>query len=408
MRILVLNDDFPEKGGSSPSNVARDLSRGFGRAGHEVHILTSHRKKESPKIIQREHVTSLPISYRESLRHYRCLYSPGISKMLRAQIQSFQPDVVLAHNIHHYLTYDALRIARKITPHVFITMHDVFSFAFHRLNTQKYLDSNGKDMSLSFADHWEAVGMLLNPLRNRMIQSTLRKNVRGIIAVSHALQRALDAHNIQGAHVIHNGIDVRDWQCDERLVDDFQNRFDLQRRKVILFGGRISPDKGTGPLLDALAKIRQEIPEVLLLVAGDKKRWQECVKRAEFKENLSDTVLCTGWLNRDQMKYACFAADIVTVPSLCLDCFPQANLEAMAARKPVIGTIFGGTPEAVVDQVTGFVLDPRDTDIFAKKMTLLLQDESLAKKMGEAGRKRVEEEFSLERQVKKYLELFAH
>ncbi|MBI3336771.1 glycosyltransferase family 4 protein [Candidatus Peregrinibacteria bacterium] len=402
MRILVLNDDLT----GSPANCAQMLNCGFERMGHEVTMLTSHRREKSPEILRKKGLVSLPISYRESLRHYHCLFSPSVSSMIKKEMERIKPNIVHAHNLHRYLTYDALRVACEYTPNVFITLHDVFSFAFHRLNTRKYLDSNGKDVSLRFTDHWKMTGLTFNPLRNLLIRSALRKNVRGIVAVSHALKRALDAHNIQGIRVIHNGIDVQDRHCDERLVDDFKNRFDLHRRKIILFGGRISPDKGTGPLLDVLTKIRHNIPDVLLLVTGDEKRWQECVKRAGYKEDFSDIVRCTGWLNQDQMKYAYVAADIVTVPSLCLDCFPQTNLEAMAARKPVIGTIFGGTPESVLDQVTGFVLDPRDTDLFAQKLSLLLHDETLAKKMGEAGRRRVEEEFSLSKQVDTYLELF--
>ena len=402
MRILAINDALT----GSPANIALMLNAGFERMGHEVTMFTSHRVEESPEIVRKKRLVSIPISYQESLRHYRCLYSPSVSSKFQNEIRCFRPDLVHAHNIHQYLTYDALRIAKMCGANVFMTMHDVFSFAFHRLNTNRFLDSGGADTRLTPFDHIHSAGLQYNPLRNIWIRSIFRRHVKGIVAVSYALERALKQHKFKHTHTIHNGIDLSSWIEDGSNVHAFKTAHNLHNRKVVLFGGRISPDKGTTHLLHTLIKLRHKIPNVLLLVIGDRKRWDECVRTAGIHEDLRNAVHCTGWLSGDDLQAAYYAADIVTVPSLCLDSFPQTNLEAMAARKPVIGTIFGGTSEAVIDQVTGFVLDPRDTDIFAEKVTLLLHNENLAKQMGEAGRKRVEEEFSLEKQVKKYLELF--
>ena len=74
-------------------------------------------------------------------------------------------------------------------------------------------------------------------------------------------------------------------------------------------------------------------------------------------------------------------------------------LEAMASGKPVIGTDTGGTPEIVLNGVTGLLISPKDPSVMAKAMADLLKDQSLARRMGKAGRERVERLFNIEGNV---------
>ena len=78
----------------------------------------------------------------------------------------------------------------------------------------------------------------------------------------------------------------------------------------------------------------------------------------------------------------------------------------MAAGKPVIGTCFGGTPEAVLDGETGTIINPENIDEFAEAILELLGDPEKRKRMGEAGRNRISDNFSLDEQVRRYLNLF--
>ena len=71
----------------------------------------------------------------------------------------------------------------------------------------------------------------------------------------------------------------------------------------------------------------------------------------------------------------------------------------MAAAKPVITTCYGGSPEVVVDGETGFIINPFDTNMFAERLEHLLTNPDLRQQMGQAGRKRLIEQFSLEKQV---------
>ncbi len=404
MRILFLNDDYPPLGNSSVSSVVERLRAGLEKRGHETGVITTHRRETNAGIVRDGSVTSLPVSYRTSLRHWKCVRNADVSRMLEREIPAFRPDVIHAHNLHAFLTYDALRIARKNAKTVCITMHDVMSFAYARLTTEKFLNSGGRDARVTVIDQIRSAGLQWNPFRNLMIRRAL-KNADHVIAVSDALKRALEENGIPGAVRIHHGID-RAWTASPDAVASFRRTQGLDGRKTILFGGRLSLDKGAVPLLKALQIVRRSVPNVLLLILGNPDRWQALVRAAGLSEDLSANMRCAGWLDREQTAAAFGAVDLVTTPSLCLDTFNLMNLEAMSAGKPVVGTVFGGTPEVVEDGVTGYVLDPRNADVYAGRLAELLSDDAKARTMGEAGKTRAREEFCLERQIADHLRLY--
>lgn len=406
MRILVLNDDYPPEGQSSVGGVAAALAQGYRGKGHSVSVITTHRMEEDESVRHEGDIWSIPVSYRAALRHYRCLYMPCVSRMLDTIIAGIHPDAVHAHNVHTYLTYDALRIARRHTPQVFLTLHDVMSFSYARLATARYLASEGRDTRTTMLDHLRQAGLQWNPVRNAWIRRIIKKNVCGCVAVSESLARAVRAHGLPVHQVIHHGIDLSAWHTTPDAVMAFRAHHGLQHRKVLLFGGRLSIDKGVVPLLRALEKIRRQLPAVTLLVAGERERFEGMLEVAGVPRDLTEHILMTGWLPPDQMRLAYAVADVVTTPSLCLDTFNLMNLEAMAAGKPVIGTIFGGTPEIVVDGVTGCVRNPLDLPSYTDALLALLRDDALAERMGQAGRSRAAEYFILEKQMGKYLALF--
>ena len=221
MKILFLTDDYPETEGSSVTGVVRTLDHGLTKAGHDVSIMTTHRTTENPGIVRSGHVVSIPVSYRTSLRHYKNLYMPAVSRMIDTEIARLKPDVIHAHNVHQYITYDALRIARKHTKKVFITLHDVMSFSYGRLRTDRYLKSEGADVRTSFMDHIAQAGIQWNPLRNVWIKRILQKNVEKVFAVSSALKHALDTHGIPHVEVLPNGTDMTMWQATPTLIPPF-------------------------------------------------------------------------------------------------------------------------------------------------------------------------------------------
>ncbi|MEL7061605.1 MAG: glycosyltransferase family 4 protein, partial [Acidobacteriota bacterium] len=86
--------------------------------------------------------------------------------------------------------------------------------------------------------------------------------------------------------------------------------------------------------------------------------------------------------------------------------FPVAILEAMAAGLPVVTTRVSGNPEAVEHEKTGLLVDPLDVSGLAEALVRLLDDPAWARRLGNAGRRRIEAEFSIERIADDYLRLW--
>jgi glycosyltransferase involved in cell wall biosynthesis len=96
----------------------------------------------------------------------------------------------------------------------------------------------------------------------------------------------------------------------------------------------------------------------------------------------------------------------VCVLSTFTEGISNSILEYMAMEKPVIATSGGGTNEIVVDQETGFLVNPSSPEELAEKMELLLDDKMLCMKMGKAGKDRVTENFSLKQMVIEYIDVY--
>jgi glycosyltransferase involved in cell wall biosynthesis len=143
-------------------------------------------------------------------------------------------------------------------------------------------------------------------------------------------------------------------------------------------------------LLDALAAT----PGVRAALVGVGEAREKVEARAAAL-GLADRIRFLGW--RRDVDAILAAADALVLPSLANECLPYAILEAMAHGLPVIGTDVAGIPEEVADGQTGFVVAPGDATALADRLGRLAADPQLRRALGEAGRRRVTSEFSLDR-----------
>jgi glycosyltransferase involved in cell wall biosynthesis len=221
--------------------------------------------------------------------------------------------------------------------------------------------------------------------------------------VSYALKNFLNANGIGNVEVIYNGIKVEDFETKIDEVVEFKKRYNLFNKKIIFFGGRVSKSKGAEKILEAMRLIVKMAKDAMLVIAGGGGNYLNHLKNLSQKLNINDYVLFLGQVPHNQMRIIYDAADIVVVPSLYLDPFPTVNLEAMACKKPVVGTCFGGTPEIVQDGVTGYIINPFNVEEMVEKIVDLLENPEKAKQFGEAGYKRVRDDFSLDKQLETML-----
>ncbi len=385
--------------------IAYEHARGFAKRGWRV-VLVRASGEGVAGAVHEEGMTvyELYAHYPRVLRHYVNLYNPQTISHLRRIFAEHQPDIVHAHNLHLDLSYAALPAARRFAKGVFLTAHDVGLFYYGRLNTRRYVRPDDRTVRDTFdyrVRFWEAMhaGRLqYNPFRRPVLKMFLR-GVDKMFPVSDALREALRQNGFANAETIHNGIDWTRWTPTAVETQRFRGRFGLGNRKLILWGGRLRRDKGAEQLFAAFAVVAREVSDAHLVVAGDQTGYGETFFARAAAHGLGGRISMTGWLSPDDMRAAYGAADVVVVPSIVFDSFPNMVLEAMAAGKPVVATCFGGSREAVQEGLTGFIVNPFNVALLARRLSDLLRHADKAQAFGCAGQARARENFSLERYV---------
>lgn len=176
------------------------------------------------------------------------------------------------------------------------------------------------------------------------------------------------------------------------------------RPNMILFLGKLAPQKGIFDLIDAVASLRREVPDVRLVCAGEGGR----IAVARYAERLgvADAVKFTGWVGPSGKRALLQSAALFALPSYS-EGMPMSLLEAMAAGVPVIATPVGGIPEVVADGASGFLAAPGDVATLARLLRKLLLDRELAAKVGAAGRETVRLRFAPERALARLEQVYA-
>ena len=123
-------------------------------------------------------------------------------------------------------------------------------------------------------------------------------------------------------------------------------------------------------------------------------------------ERAEDNVEFTGFVELDDLPPFYRSADIFCAPAAEFEGFGQVYLEAMACACPVIASTAGGAPEAIVDNEHGLLVPPNDVPATAQALERLLGDAGLRRRLGQAGRRRVEECFALEPYIRRVLAVY--
>jgi glycogen synthase len=188
--------------------------------------------------------------------------------------------------------------------------------------------------------------------------------------------------------VIHNGIDLTTWKPSRATA---ARELLGVTGDYILFVGRVSRQKGLLHLLDAMKQVDPGVSLVCCTSAADTPE----VER-EIAAKVKETPRClwiNTWLREEQYVELYSNCAVFACPSV-YEPFGIINLEAMACERPVVASAVGGIPEVVVPGRTGLLVPPADPGALAEALNRVLRDRALARRMGLAGRARVEEHFS--------------
>ncbi|MCV7435351.1 glycosyltransferase [Mycolicibacterium bacteremicum] len=199
----------------------------------------------------------------------------------------------------------------------------------------------------------------------------------------------------ESIRIIRNGVDpaLFDAGTDRGALREFGWE---EGDPVVGIVAELSPIKDHATLLRAARIVVDQVPTARFLVIGDGACRAE-LEALSAELQLTPNVHFTG-VRRDVARLL-RAIDVFTLSSVTVECFSIALLEAMAAARPAVCTAVGGIPEMIDDGETGYLVPPRDPRLLAARLLDVLTNPPAARRMGRAGRARVEDEFSLDRSV---------
>ncbi len=253
-------------------------------------------------------------------------------------------------------------------------------------------------------------GIYLTPTQSR-VQRFLCRFADCILVNAEAVRRWLEGQGYPSEKiaVIRNGVDLARFRPRPGNGAIRRSLGLPPRSPLVAVFARLDQNKGIEYFLEAAAIVAARNPGVRFLIVGDKFVLKEgaIVGDVAHRESLEGRARRLGLEGR--VAFTGFRLDVPEIlaevsvsvlPSLS-EGLPNAVLESMAAGVPVVATRVGGIPEAVEDGLSGMLVPPGDGAALARAIGMLLEKPELARRLGRAGRERVEVSFSLDRMVRR-------
>ena len=313
-------------------------------------------------------------------RHDR-VYGPAFKAALRARNATYFADLFTHHGVTHFHVHFANRAA-----HTALFVKEISGIPFSiTAHGQDFMSDLGQDDLLrEICAAAEFVAVETDYSRN-LLQERCPEA----------------AHKI---HRVYNGLDLANLPAPPQVERP-------PGPTTILSVGRLVPFKGFEILLEACAELDRRNFDFRCQIVGDGPL------RAKLEAmigdlKLQDRVDLCGSLSQEEVFSRLHSCDIFALACVvdaegASDVFPTVIMEAMACARPVVSTKLAGIPESVVDGVTGLLVPPADWEEFADALDRLVRDTELRKQFGEAGRVRMQNEFSVTKTVEPLHQLFA-
>jgi L-malate glycosyltransferase len=260
-----------------------------------------------------------------------------------------------------------------------------------------------KDLRLVYTEHGRLSGAAPS-FKRRLVNPLLGRFPGRTFAVSRELRDYMvcSGFSRERVEVIYNGIEPCQPPAPAQRHTARQRLGLADDCLVVGTVARLDPVKDLGTLITAFARVLTSVPSALLLIVGDGSE-RERLERQAATLNIASRTVFTG--QRADVRELLPALDVF-VNSSTSEGVSVTILEAMAAGLPVVATSVGGTPEVVVDGVTGALVPAGSADRLAGVLTATLSDSCRRAGQGAAGRRRLEETFTMDRMLAEYLRAY--
>lgn len=383
LKIAMLHWAFPPTIGGVESHLAM-LGPDLVNRGLEVHLLTGTIEgRPTREIYQGMRICRTPWMDLNSMTPEKMVDAEkDIRRELFDFIREVQPDLIHAHNVHYFSPVHArslgeVRALRGVP--LILTAHNAWKGTLW-------------DEINSLSSQWDGVIAVSGYIKNQLVQS---------------------GYEPGRVWVVHHGIDLDMFEHTERGEQNNQIKM-FPGRRVVFHPARMCYDKGTHVAIEALALLRDEFPEVLLVMAGTEQMVDWRGLREGYISKIADLIVAaklddhvfikfTPW---QEMPYMYRQAEFCIYPSCFEEPFGLVMLESMACGRPLVVSRAGGMPEVIEDGKNGFLVEMHDHHQLAQRCGLLLREPELTRRMGIVGRQLVQKSFTRHKMAERTLEVY--
>jgi phosphatidylinositol alpha-1,6-mannosyltransferase len=242
-------------------------------------------------------------------------------------------------------------------------------------------------------DHWSSIVPGTHALMRYMTSRASRVPVLCSRFIARSVRTAVPRD--VPVSVLYPGADLARFHPDLPTFD-LRERYGLGGRPVVVCVSRLVARKGQDVLIRAMPAIRRQAPDAVLVIVGGGPA--EARLRALAAAAPADSVVFTGQVDEDELPAHYALGDVFAMPcrtrlaGMEVEGWGNVFIEAAACARPVVVGDSGGARESLVDGQTGVLVNGRDGGAVAAAVGGLLADPALARRMGAAGRERVERE----------------
>lgn len=391
MNIAILAPEFlPNWGGAG--TYAIELVKYLSRK-HEVHVITLSRKIDNGSAYSDEKILDFfdhkihlhTISSASDTFLYNAAFQYACFKRLPEICRENRIDIVHADVPH--MSDVILRLLRS-NKNTVTTVHTIIEG-----HKQGILAS---DLNFGDMDNSEKYTLALYPML-KFIQRSYLKRSPTVITVSNWMKGLLEQnYGIRNVNVIHNGVDHTLFSPEKKKNNNMGVDTD---KPIVLFSGRPIALKGINILIKAMRRVINNTKEVHFAFAGLKanRNW---IRMFENEGIPSHNYSFLGYVPHFEMPQLYSNSSIFVLPSLIENC-PFSILEAMSSGLPVIASDVGGIPEIIENEIDGLLIEPGNSEILAKTILFLLENESVMKKLSKKAHEKIARELTSEIMSKK-------
>jgi len=231
-----------------------------------------------------------------------------------------------------------------------------------------------------------------------------------LIAISKFTQSVCERSSGKRATVIYPGVDTKVfYPCDSATAKKVADRYSLENYRVLLYVGRLVPEKGVKVLLEAFSLLQnqQNHQDVVCVIIGPDWGAKKDVLDYIDINHLKDKVFVWNEISLSDLRSLYSMADVFILPTVMeVEGFGLAAAEAMACGTPVVASRIAAVPEVVQDRVTGLLFEPRNAVDLASKLDILLGNEEYRRKLARQAHQWVRDKFSWEPSAQQILDLY--